>query len=110
MPRVEVSGLFDLSLEEYLKTEYSPKIGIGGVFNYRHLRNKDTDIYFFANATNSDYKGKVLLNSFGKFEEWDPYTGKTRRMSCEEIEQGGQRYSQFELNLAAGNCTVIISR
>ncbi len=110
MPRVEVSGLFDLSLEEYLKTEYSPKVGIGGVFNYRHIRNRDTDIYLFANATNNDYNGSVLLNSFGKFEEWDPYTGKTRRIGCEEVEQDGHRYSQIELNLAAGNCTVIISR
>lgn len=110
MPRVEVSGLFDLSLEEYLKAEYSPKIGIGGVFNYRHVKNKDTDVYFFANATNNDYNGKVLLSSFGKFEEWNPYTGKTRNIGCVEVEHDGHCYSQIELDLSAGNCTVIISR
>lgn len=110
MPRVDTAGLFDLSLEEYVKTEFSPTAAIGGIFNYRHTRFDGFDVYFFANATNRDYDGTVLIKSDKFFEEWEPETGSIRQLNQHTVENNGDIYTKLELTLPSGKCTAFVSR
>jgi len=109
MPRVTNTGILNLVLPSY--RSISGKMGVGGVFNYLHRHFSNCDAYFFANSTNKDYKGKVMLRGhFAAVEEWNPHNGKIKKLPAEFVEDKGQKYTRVPLESVSGSGTFIVAR
>lgn len=109
MPRIVNSGVLNLPLPMYINVDRSGSAG--GVFNYIHRKTAGCDFYFFANSTNSGYTGRVALR--GKFtlcEEWNPHTGKIKKLSFEYGFENGEDYTSVELDIPSAHSTFVVAR
>jgi len=109
MPRREFFGLVNYNLPDFLKVGVDKRLSKGCSMNYIHKKFAGNDIYYFTNTTSSDYKGSVLLKGRHSPEEWNPYTGKTRKMAGSLVRFRGEIYTMIELTLEASTCTFIVS-
>lgn len=109
MPKIENSGILNAFLPMYLALGAQNGIGTGGFFNYIHKRQGNTDIYFISNTTKRDYKGKIALLGVMDPEEWNPYTGKIRRLPSKKVLMNGCTYTQIELELTHDTATFLVA-
>jgi hypothetical protein len=83
MPRVENSGILNVFYPAFEALRANRGIRSGGMFNYLHRRYAGCEIWYFANTTTADYEGMVTLRGRYSPEEWNPHTGKCRKLTCE---------------------------
>jgi len=109
MPRIPDSSIMNLPLP--MMNHFHPEDTVGGVFNYLHRRLGGCDIYFFANSTNRNYESTVNLRGrFSQCEEWDPHTGKIRKLTVSHYTMQGEEYTTLQLKLPSSLSTFIIAR
>lgn len=109
-PRVPVTGVLDIPLEEYRETNFTPDFGIGGMFAARHIHSAYADIYYLANATNRPYNGRVLLRGEHILEFWDAETGRIHRLNTENEKRDGTYYTAAQLEIDADSCVILVAR
>ncbi len=83
MPRVENSGILSVFYPTFEALRANRGIRSGGMFNYIHKRRAGCDIWYFSNTTTADYEGAVKLRGLHALEEWNPHTGKIRRLASD---------------------------
>ena len=109
MPRIQNSGIFNLHYP--LFANMNVRRTVGGIFNYIHRRMAGCDIYFFANSTNTIYDGKIAVRGeFKIVEEWNPHTGRIRRIPSDCLTKNGEIYTEFEQYLDSVSSTFIVCR
>ena len=86
-PKSSDNGVFGLSLPAFRAMDHTLEaINSGKVFNYIHKSLAGCDIYYIANATASDFSGTIsVISEKPVVEEWNPYTGRIRRVQQDEI-------------------------
>ena len=92
-PKSSDNGIFGLSLPAFKAVDHRREvINSGKVFNYIHKNLAGCDIYYIVNTTASDFKGTVsLLSERINVEEWNPYSGKTKRVPQDALERENGR-------------------
>lgn len=109
MPRISQSGILSASLPEL--NGFAPEKTVGGVFNYTHRKYSGCDLYFFSNSTNTPYRSAVNLRGHHAIcEEWDPHSGKTRRLTPVYYSIDGEDYTTVTLSLDAVQSVFIVGR
>ena len=78
--------------------------------NYIHKKYAGCDIFYITNTTGDEYKGNILFRGRHVPEEWNPYTGKIRRLSVEYVTFRGELYTKAEMTIDASSCTFIVSQ
>ncbi len=109
MPRVELGGLVNQHLPTFLKVGIGPRLAKGCSMNYIHKRYAGCDIYFITNTTGHDITRNILLRGRHQPEEWNPYTGKTKKLQGELVRFRGEIYTKLLLSLEASSCTFFVS-
>jgi len=110
MPRVEFSGIVNYHLPEFLKVKISPRLAKGCSMNYIHKRYAGCDIYFFTNTTGEQYNQNILLKGRHQPEEWNPFTGKIRKLSGELVRFRGEIYTKINTEIEPSSCIFIVSQ
>lgn len=82
-PRVENSGILNLFYPQFEALRANRGIRSGGMFNYIHRYYAGCDIWYFSNTTTADCEATVSLRGIHTLEEWNPHTGRMRRIPCE---------------------------
>lgn len=83
MPRVENSGILNVFYPQFEALRANRGIRSGGMFNYIHRYYAGCDIWYFANTTTADCECTVTLRGRHSPEEWNPHTGRIRRLQYE---------------------------
>lgn len=100
-----------IALDEILEPEVlitdRKKAGVSAIY-YQHRITEDADIYFLCNTDyEKGYETIAKLNSTGKVEEWDLFTGKISEIPF----QVKGKYVQIELNFApAGSHLIVVQK
>lgn len=107
MPRIQNSGILNLALPMFVKMN----VISGGVFNYIHRKHAGCDIYYFSNSTNTPYKGNVSLRGeYTACEEWNPHTGKIKKISIEYTDIKEAAYTLLEVSLESAASIFIVCK
>jgi hypothetical protein len=109
MPRREFFGLVNYHLPDFMKVGVDKRLSKGCSMNYLHKKYAGCDIYYFTNTASNAYQGSVLLRGRHTPEEWNPYTGKTRKLISTLTRFRGEIYTMIELSLEASASTFIVS-
>lgn len=109
MPRREFLGIVNYHLPNFLKVGVDKRLAKGSSMNHIHKKYASSDIYYFTNTSGDDYRGKVLLKGRHNPEEWNPYTGKTHRLTGSLVRFRGEIYTMIELSIEASSCTFVVS-
>ena len=110
MPRFECIGAFNNSKGEFIRLGLADFVPGGGMISRIHKRRGDLDIYFFANTTDRDYGDTIFIRGIHSFDQWDPHTGKTRRLRGHYVRYRGEVYTRTSLYVPAGKAIFLISR
>lgn len=82
LPRIAHSGILALNLIAFRNSGANIEgIRSGGVFNYIHKHHDGCEVYYVSNTTVKEYSGNVVIRGSYEVEEWNPHTGKIRRMN-----------------------------
>ena len=109
MPRVEFSGIVNQHLPTFVKVGIGSRLAKGCSMNYIHKRYAGCDIYYITNTTGSSFNRNILLRGRHQPEEWNPYTGKIRKLSGELVRFRGEIYTKLNVPIEASSCTFIVS-
>jgi len=109
MPRREFSGVVNYHLPAFLKIGIDGRLSKGCSMNYIHKRLADTDIYFITNTTGETYNGNILLKGCHQPEEWNPYNGKTKKISYDYVRFRDEVYTKVSTSIEAGTCVFLVS-
>ena len=94
-PRVENSGILNLFYPQFEALRANRGIRSGGMFNYIHRYYAGCDIWYFSNTTTADCECTVTLRGRHTLEEWNPHTGRIRRLQSEH--DGGRTKAKLTL-------------
>lgn len=110
-PKSSDNGVFGLSLPAFRAMDHSLEaINSGKVFNYIHKNLAGCDIYYIANATASDFTGVMsVISEKPVIEEWNPYTGRIRRVQQDEITRADGR-TAVRCDIRSGSSVFIVFR
>ncbi|MBR6726056.1 MAG: hypothetical protein IKL81_03620 [Clostridia bacterium] len=109
MPRVSGSGILSLPRPMYIDIDTSKFAG--GVFNHIHKKCDGYDVYFFANSTNADYKGKISLRgSFASCEIFDPHTGNIALCDASKESLHGTAYTSLNIEIPSSSSLFIVAK
>ena len=110
MPRKEMLGLVNHNLPDFRKIGVHKILARSCSMNYIHKRQAGCDIFFFTNTAGEAYKGSILLRGWHAPEEWNPYTGKIHKLTCEIVRFRGEIYTRTHLYVSAEHAVFLISR
>lgn len=110
MPRREFMGIVNYHLPAFLKVGIDKRLAKGCSMNYTHKRYAGCDIYFITNTTGDLYSGNILLRGRHNPEEWNPYTGKIRKLTFELVRFKGEVYTLVNTQIEASSCIFIVSQ
>lgn len=96
-PRVENSGILNVFYPQFEALRANRGIRSGGMFNYIHKYYAGCDIWYFSNTTTADCECTVTLRGRHALEEWNPHTGKMRRIQCEFDDESGRTKAKIVL-------------
>jgi len=82
MRRYEATGSLNTIYPVFRKLGVSNHLPNGGMINHVHKRRGDVDIYYIANTTDSALITNISLRGDMSVEEWNPHTGRMRRLAC----------------------------
>lgn len=81
MPRYESTGALNTVYPVFKKLGLSHHLPSGGMINHIHKKRGDTDIYYVSNTTSVKLASPIILRGHMSIEEWNPHTGKIRRLN-----------------------------
>ncbi len=110
MPRREFFGIMNYNLPDFMKIGLDKRLARGCSMNYIHKKYAGCDIFYITNTTGDEYKGNILFRGRHVPEEWNPYTGKIKRMSVEYVTFRGELYTKAEMTVGASSCTFVVSQ
>jgi len=110
MPRREFFGIMNYNLPEFMKIRLDKRLARGCSMNYIHKKYAGCDIYYITNTTGDEYRGNILLRGRHVPEEWNPYTGKIKRIPVEYVTFRGELYTKAEMSIDASSCTFMVSQ
>ncbi len=108
MPRVECPGAFNLTYPEFAHLglhEYFPG---SGMINHIHKRRGNIDIYYFSNTTEKAYTNYAMIRGRHIPEEWNPHTGKIRKLEYEYVTHCDTTYTRFLMDLTPSEARLIV--
>ncbi|MCR5262304.1 MAG: hypothetical protein K6D94_00405, partial [Clostridiales bacterium] len=110
-PKSSDNGIFGLSLPAFKTMDSSPGAKRSGkVFGCLHKSLAGCDVYYLANASALDFDGTVSVRSTRAVaEEWNPHTGKIRRLAPEDVKRGNGRID-IRFQLRSGSSDFIVLR
>ncbi len=108
MPRREFYGMLNYNLPDFMKIKLDKRLERGCSMNYIHKKYAGCDIFFITNTTGDEYKGNILFRGRHVPEEWNPYTGKIKRLSVEYVTFRGEVYTKAEMSIEASSCTFVV--
>jgi len=109
MPRVEFSGIVNYHLPAFLKVKIGPRLAKGCSMNYLHKRYAGCDIYFISNTTGETYNKSILIKGRHQPEEWNPFTGKIKKLTGELVRFRGEIYTKLHTDIEPSSGTFIVS-
>lgn len=80
MARYESTGALNAVYPVFKKLGLSNHLPNGGMINHIHKKRGDIDIYYISNTTTQKLKSPLILKGHLNLEEWNPHTGKSRRI------------------------------
>ncbi|MCL2517855.1 MAG: hypothetical protein FWF15_04770, partial [Oscillospiraceae bacterium] len=98
-PKISNSGILNLNLPAFMVMNAHNTLKNSGVFNYIHRKYAGCDIFYISNSTNIDYEGEISFRGKYLVEEWNPHTGKIKKIDCEYHELKGEVYTKIEANI-----------
>lgn len=108
MPRREFYGMLNYNLPDFMKIKLDKRLERGCSMNYIHKKYAGCDIFYITNTTGDEYKGDILFRGRHVPEEWNPYTGKIKRLSVEYVTFRGEVYTKAEMSIEASSCTFVV--
>jgi hypothetical protein len=108
MPRREFYGMLNYNLPDFMKIKLDKRLERGCSMNYIHKKYAGCDIFYITNTTGDEYKGNILFRGRHVPEEWNPYTGKIKRLSVEYVTFRGEVYTKAEMSIEASSCTFVV--
>lgn len=109
MPRFEATGALNNPYKEFVRLGLNTAIPGGGMLNHIHKKRGTTDIYYFSNTTDRDYKHTALLRGALSPEIWDPHTVTLTAVPCSYVRHNGEVYTKIDLTLNASKSLFVIS-
>ncbi|MBQ7923252.1 MAG: hypothetical protein IJ325_11895, partial [Clostridia bacterium] len=97
-------------LPAFLKVKIGPRLAKGCSMNYLHKRYAGCDIYFITNTTGNTYNNNILLKGRHQPEEWNPFTGKIKKLSGELVRFRGEIYTKVKTEIEPSSGTFIVSQ
>ena len=92
-----------------MKVGVDKRLASGCSINYLHKKYAGCDIYYFTNTMGEEYHGNILLRGNLTPEEWNPYTGKVRKLAAHTVKFRGEIYTMVEEEIGASSCVFIVS-
>jgi len=109
MPRKEMLGMVNHNLPDFRKIGVHRILARSCSMNYIHKRQAGCDIFFFTNTSGEAYRGSILLRGRHTPEEWNPYTGKIHKLTCETVRFRGEIYTRVDAQMEPSSCTFFVS-
>lgn len=108
MPRVECPGAFNLSYPEFAHLGLHERFPGSGMINHIHKRRGNIDIYYFSNTTEKAYNNYAMIRGKHIPEEWNPHTGKIRKLEYEYVTSRNMTYTRFLMDLTPSEARLIV--
>ena len=108
MRRFEYTGILNHYLPVFEKIGIHDKLSHSGSINYIHKKYAGSDIFYIANTTEALYENKVLLKGTLNVEEWNPHTGKIKKIPHDHITKNEMPYTQITLKLEGATSIIIV--
>lgn len=108
MPRVECPGAFNLNYPEFAHLGLNEYFPGSGMINHIHKRRGNIDIYYFSNTTEKAYNNYAMIRGKHVPEEWNPHTGKIRKLEYEYVTSRGITYTRFLMDLTPSEARLIV--
>ncbi len=109
MPRREFSGIVNYHLPAFEKIGISGRLAKGCSMNYIHKRYAGAEIFYITNTTADGYSGNILLRGRHQPEEWNPVTGKIKKLPYDYVRFRGEVYTKVTTAIEASSCTFLVS-
>ncbi len=109
MPRREFPGIVNYHLPAFLKVGIDNRLKRGGSVNCLHKKKAGCDIYYITNTTGEKYSGKILFRGRLSPEQWNPYNGKTNKLSSETVRFRGEIYSLVDAEIEPSSSVFVVS-
>ncbi len=109
MPRFEATGALNNTYKDFVRLGLNTAIPGGGMLNHIHKKRGTTDIYYFSNTTERDYKHTALLRGALSPEIWDPHTVTVKKADFSYVKISGELYTKLDIDLASSKSLFIIS-
>lgn len=105
-----MKAAFDDALDVYdVQWETDPQVA-GGNLSYIHKVADGSDVFFFANSSETAVDTHVRLRGKHALELWDPHTGEIRRAEHTQITVSGQNTTRVRLALPPVTSIFLVSR
>lgn len=98
----EANAVYDVEFEE------NPAIS-GGNLSYIHKVVRGSDVYFFANSSDTEVTVPVRLRGKRTPALWDPHSGEMRPCEFSHANEAGQAVTQIRLRLPPVRSVFVIS-
>ncbi|MBE6604892.1 MAG: hypothetical protein E7639_04220 [Ruminococcaceae bacterium] len=109
MGRFEGTGALNAIYPEFHTVGLTRSFPDGGMFTHIHKRTDEGDIYYFSNATDTDYNHHLLLRGAHDIDEWDPHTGNIHARPERFVSYLGKTYTYLRLQLPAHTSTFFVA-
>ena len=112
MMRYEATGSLNTIYPVFKKLGLTSHFSSGGMINHIHKKRGDIDIYYVSNTTDNNFTSKVKLRGEMFIEEWNPHTGKMRRLassySSEKYKNVDIPFTEVSLDIPAARSVILI--
>lgn len=112
MIRYESTGSLNTIYPVFKQLGLSSHLPSGGMVDHIHKKRDDIDIYYIINTTTLPVSSTVKLRGELSIEEWNPHTGKTKRLLCtyksEQCTDGEVTFTEALLEIPSEKSTFLI--
>jgi len=112
MMRYESTGSLNTIYPVFKKLGLMSHLPSGGMINHIHKKRGDIDIYYIANTTDIAVSSQIKLRGDMILEEWNPHTGKMRRLPCvySSLTFGNEevKFTEAPLDIPAAKSVILI--
>ena len=98
----EAVPLYDVQFESDIQV-------IGGNLSCIHKVKENRDVFFFANSSDREVAGSVLLRGRLKLEQWDPHSGRTGKIKLSHGRKGREQFTRVRLRLSPVQSLFLVS-
>ncbi len=109
MPRREFLGVLGFHLPVFRKIGVDKRLSKACSMNYIHKKFAGCDIFYITNTLGNEYKGSILLRGNHVPEEWNPYTGKIRKLNYKSVKFKNEVYTAVDAEIDSSSCIFIVS-